>query len=198
MDLAVTQIQIDSGPQLWMMLPVLAGVVVIGNVLRGGRFRLLLLGLPVLGLGAVAFLLMTPDQSRHHRWSRSTVIFTEGATDSGMASYDEGMHETPFPVVEGMVLGADGTVVRVGPNAAPRVEEMVWPGRGNPWAGRRVVKSSLIWTGVSALALGVMIYLAYLFVDAGTRGQFTWRLRLFSAVAFVGICALLVGLGPRF
>jgi hypothetical protein len=50
----------------------------------------------------------------------------------------------------------------------------------------------LPWTIVSGIALAAMIYLAYLFLDAGTRGQFTWPLRVFSVVAFVGICVLLV------
>lgn len=48
------------------------------------------------------------------------------------------------------------------------------------------------WPVVSAAALAAMIYLAYLFLDAGTRGQFTWLLRLFSVVAFLAICGFLV------
>lgn len=54
------------------------------------------------------------------------------------------------------------------------------------------------WTIVSAIALAAMIYLAYLFLDAGTRGQFTWPLRIFSVVAFVGICIFLVLYGRGF
>lgn len=54
------------------------------------------------------------------------------------------------------------------------------------------------WTLVSAITLAAMIYLAYLFLDAGTRGQFTWPLRVFSVVAFVGICIFLVLYGRGF
>ena len=54
------------------------------------------------------------------------------------------------------------------------------------------------WTLVSAIALAAMVYLAYLFLDAGTRGQFTWPLRIFSVVAFVGICIFLVLYGRGF
>ncbi|MCP4247722.1 MAG: hypothetical protein GY778_11795 [bacterium] len=48
---------------------------------------------------------------------------------------------------------------------------------------------------LAAVVLAAMIFLAYLFLDSGTRGQFTWPLRIFSALAFVGICVALVLFG---
>lgn len=50
----------------------------------------------------------------------------------------------------------------------------------------------LPWSVISAVALAAMIYLGYLFLDAGTRGQFTWLLRLFAVVAFATICGALL------
>lgn len=38
---------------------------------------------------------------------------------------------------------------------------------------------------VMAFALAAFLFVGYLFLDAGTRGQFTWPLRLVSLVAFV-------------
>jgi len=64
-----------------------------------------------------------------------------------------------------------------------------WP-RGAAYQPERALPVS--WTVVSAAALAAMIYLAYLFLDAGTRGQLTWLLRLFSVVAFLAICGFLV------
>ena len=46
-------------------------------------------------------------------------------------------------------------------------------------------------TGVSLVILSILVYLAYLFVDTGTRGHFTWTLRIATVAAFVGICSAL-------
>jgi predicted RecB family endonuclease len=46
-------------------------------------------------------------------------------------------------------------------------------------------------TLLSALALGMMVYLAFVFVDTVARGQFTWTLRIAAVLAFVGICGAL-------
>jgi hypothetical protein len=45
--------------------------------------------------------------------------------------------------------------------------------------------------GGSVLVLGILLYLAYLFLDTGTRGQLTGALRLLIGISFVGICAAL-------
>ncbi len=57
-----------------------------------------------------------------------------------------------------------------------------------------VREPSIIWHAASFGALGAMICLGYLFADAGTRGHFTWPLRILSAVGFVGICAAVIAL----
>ena len=51
-------------------------------------------------------------------------------------------------------------------------------------------------TLLSMFALCILLYLAYVFVDTGTRGHFTWTLRVAAALAFVGICGALWYLGP--
>jgi hypothetical protein len=72
-----------------------------------------------------------------------------------------------------------------------------WLGRHwQPELSRRHIPP--LWTVISGVVLAVMIYLAYLFLDAGTRGQFTWPLRLFAVLAFVGICVFLVLCGCGF
>jgi len=50
----------------------------------------------------------------------------------------------------------------------------------------------LPWTVVSVAALAGMIYLGYLFLDAGTRGHYTWTLRAVAVLGFAGLCAALV------
>ncbi|MFQ5411727.1 MAG: hypothetical protein ACE5EC_05500 [Phycisphaerae bacterium] len=45
-------------------------------------------------------------------------------------------------------------------------------------------------------AVAVLITLAYLFLDAGTRGRYTWPLRFGSIVIFAGFCVLLWRLRP--
>ncbi len=56
----------------------------------------------------------------------------------------------------------------------------------NPW-----VKKAM-----TLAALAVMVALAYVFVDAGRRGRYTWPLRVGSAAAFAVLCAVLARLGP--
>lgn len=53
---------------------------------------------------------------------------------------------------------------------------------------------SMAWFALSALAVLSFLYLGYIFVDSGTRGQFTWPLRIISVAAFFGICAALLAL----
>lgn len=43
---------------------------------------------------------------------------------------------------------------------------------------------------VTAFALAAFLYVGYLFLDAGTRGQFTWSLRIVSLVAFLVFLAV--------
>ncbi|UCG32657.1 MAG: hypothetical protein JSU68_13450 [Phycisphaerales bacterium] len=50
-------------------------------------------------------------------------------------------------------------------------------------------------TLLSMFALCILLYLAYVFVDTGTRGHFTRTLRVAAALAFVGICGALWYLG---
>ena len=45
-------------------------------------------------------------------------------------------------------------------------------------------------------AVAVLITLAYLFLDAGTRGRYTWPLRFGSIAVFAGFCVLLWRLRP--
>jgi len=52
----------------------------------------------------------------------------------------------------------------------------------------RAPKSHMAGMAVVALAVIAMLYVGYLFLDAGTRGQFTWLLRFTSVVAFAVIC----------
>ena len=50
---------------------------------------------------------------------------------------------------------------------------------------------------VAALIAVAFLYIGYLFLDAGTRGQFSWTLRIASIVAFGVICALVALLRQR-
>ena len=45
-------------------------------------------------------------------------------------------------------------------------------------------------------AVAILITLAYLFLDAGTRGRYTWPLRFGSIAVFAGFCVLLWRLRP--
>jgi len=47
---------------------------------------------------------------------------------------------------------------------------------------------------ISGLVLAIFLYLAYLFLDASTRGHFSWSLRLLSILLFCVICFAMAGI----
>ncbi len=96
---------------------------------------------------------------------------------------DTGYVQAPLPAPEAPVAGTIPTQVHA-PVAAPLVGSM----RG--LAGFQIL--------LLIALLVAMIYLAYLFLDSGTRGQFTWPLRIICAIAFVGICGFLVAMSNGF
>lgn len=56
------------------------------------------------------------------------------------------------------------------------------------------------WVGqvIAAAALSLLLVLSYLFLDAGTRGKYTWPLRFASMAVFAGLCVALWRMGPLF
>lgn len=57
-------------------------------------------------------------------------------------------------------------------------------------AGLRQMRSKgIVAWGLTAFAIGALLYLGYLLLDASTRGQFTWSLRLASLLTFAALCA---------
>lgn len=49
---------------------------------------------------------------------------------------------------------------------------------------------------IGVIALTVLLLLAFLFLDAGRRGRYTWPLRFGTAIVFTGLCVLLWKIGP--
>ena len=56
---------------------------------------------------------------------------------------------------------------------------------------RRARPAGLAASGLMAFAIGALLYLGYIFLDAGTRGHFTWSLRIVSVVTFAALCLAL-------
>jgi len=55
-----------------------------------------------------------------------------------------------------------------------------------------------VWNLVTALSIAAFLFVGYVFLDASTRGHFTWSLRILSMLVLVGVfvtmAALRVGL----
>ncbi|MHC4609875.1 MAG: hypothetical protein ACYS7M_05960 [Planctomycetota bacterium] len=85
------------------------------------------------------------------------------------------------------------TAVILTPGARRAAPRAIPAARG--WLGWSV---PLPWAILASAALAAMIFLAYLFLDSGTRGHFTWPLRIFAVVAFVGLCGALLLVGLAF
>ena len=61
-----------------------------------------------------------------------------------------------------------------------------------PWlANAGLTRRGLVWNSLLGLAIAALLYVGYAFLDAATRGHFTWRLRVVSIIAFVSLCAAL-------
>ena len=67
------------------------------------------------------------------------------------------------------------------PNVADRVVDGV----------RHAQPAGLAASGLMAFAIGALLYLGYILLDAGTRGHFTWSLRIVSVVTFAALCLAL-------
>ena len=57
---------------------------------------------------------------------------------------------------------------------------------------RSPVRSDVVRTVLAVAALLVMVVLAYLFLDAGTKGYYTWPLRIGAAMAFAVLCVIVM------
>ena len=66
------------------------------------------------------------------------------------------------------------------------------------WSVRGAVVEYSWRTFLSAAVLAGLLAIAYLFLDANTRGHYTWPLRVGSAIAFAAICVFLWRAGPLF
>lgn len=55
----------------------------------------------------------------------------------------------------------------------------------------RVRPHGVLSSGLIAFAIGALLYLGYLLLDASTRGHFTWALRGASVLTFAAMCAAL-------
>ena len=78
-----------------------------------------------------------------------------------------------------IVTNQDGTVIVTSQTS----------GRRAPRTHRGTV-AGIVGFAVAGLIVVAFLYIGYLFLDAGTRGQFSWTLRIASIVAFGVICAV--------
>lgn len=64
-----------------------------------------------------------------------------------------------------------------------------------PKFGRRgIIRGGLLWNLVTAISIAAFLFVGYVFLDASTRGHFTWRLRILSAMVLMGIFATMAAL----
>ena len=85
-----------------------------------------------------------------------------------------------------IVTNQDGTVIAISQTSESRAP----PTRRGTFAG-------IVGFAVAGLIVVAFLYIGYLFLDAGTRGQFSWTLRIASIVAFGAICAVVALLRQR-
>ncbi|MCH7813261.1 MAG: hypothetical protein IID40_04490 [Planctomycetes bacterium] len=204
-----------GGFGMLMLLALLGAalVIVLLAVALGRRLRSGLLSVLVacaIGGGAVC-LLLAGGPGRVARTPSASVTVATSSPDGRFAITEAGTSgvtilrsrrtlEWEGPVtITVPVQGPIAVESQVTAPPTPLAETAPWPPgrpRTMPHDRTRVqVERPGIRTVLAAVVLAVMIFLAYLFLDSGTRGQFTWPLRIFSALAFVGICVALALFG---
>ncbi|MCH8243062.1 MAG: hypothetical protein IH897_10690 [Planctomycetes bacterium] len=103
-----------------------------------------------------------------------------GASHSARTSSDKVFSE------QTIVTNQDGTVIAISQTSEGRA----------PRTYRGTV-AGIVGFAVAGLIVVAFLYIGYLFLDAGTRGQFSWTLRIASIVAFGVICAVVALLRQR-
>lgn len=87
--------------------------------------------------------------------------------------------------------GSGGTGVTAASRKDDRRTSGERGGRGRPGGGRTANWGSFVKQGAAAAACALFLALAYLFLDARTRGHYTWPLRIGVGVAFIATCAII-------
>ncbi len=107
---------------------------------------------------------------------------------------------------DSLVVSEDGSVVVLAPTPPPPSVpiEAVGPATVHtltrqylrePWMGRwGIVRGGLVWNLVTGFSIAALLFVAYVFLDASTRGHFTWSLRILSVLVLVGIFATMAAL----
>ncbi len=150
------------------VIAVVIAVVVLSTRDRVGK-NTLVVGAALAAMAIAGFVALTLPLGRS-----TTVVVNPQAADA-----------PPTPVIEahaerdGEVVATKEVRVVGGPPGRPDLPADVWVNRATMFG-----------------ALAVMVLLAYVFVDAGRRGRYTWPLRIGSAAAFALLCVLLWRVGP--
>lgn len=110
----------------------------------------------------------------HHAPQRyEEASHSHGISKSAFASSDKVFAE------QTIVTNEDGTVIAISQTSRSRA----------PRTHRGTVVG-IVGFAVAGLIVVAFLYIGYLFLDSGTRGQFSWTLRIASIVAFGVICAV--------
>ncbi len=149
----------------------------------------------ILMLGAMAVLLMPARSRRHVRIDLPPAIMLPPVKV-----------EVPLPAPTPKVAIADGTV---------RISEAAVDGRGELTVAidhdhgtarlsilteRRLpgllhrFSPRVVWSAITACAIAALMFVGYIALDAGTRGHFTWPLRVLTVLCFGAIITTVVAL----
>jgi 4-amino-4-deoxy-L-arabinose transferase-like glycosyltransferase len=176
------------------VIAVLIAVVVLATRDRAAKRALVILAslaaMAVAGFALLANISRTRSGAatlvQQQEVAQRVALLEAQAGAGGKASTTKHVTIVEGPAVEALTVEADGKTsstsrVRIvgGPAGRPDLPADVWVNRATILA-----------------ALVVMILLAYVFIDAGRRGRYTWPLRVGSAAVFALLCVLMGKLGP--
>ncbi len=193
----------------WIFIAILAVLVVVALLLSGlwrFRGRAVLLTLLIVAGAMATMRLVAPVGSpwgsfgRLHHQGRPLIPPlpqllkgappAHGSTSWSAAGVDKGgSHKSAFAAkttvsdsqVTSIITGDDGTLV-------------IRQSKGTGWPADNGHGIGTVWVIIMAGAVTVFLYLGYIFLDAGTRGQFTWQLRFACVLAFAAVCAIVTAL----
>ncbi len=184
----------------WGLLGISCGglvilAVILSVVWRGAR-GMIVVGFLVLGLAATAFLFVGPRSRPVAPRIHMPELPDAGAVEAYVAEIRAQREQVEQRVgeelrrgAEAVALAARGIGVQTQVTVLEPLKIRISRLSEGPGAKSWVRPGSVLWSGVTAFAVAALLYLGYLFLDASTRGQFTWSLRIVAVFTFGALFA---------
>jgi len=194
------------------VVPLLLILLAVSSVAKGRRRRGNAVGVVclVLMLAAMAVLLRGTRARRHVRLDLPAISLVPSVKIDAPAGdpVRSDKVEVPVPVPPPKAVTADGAPRHTRTPLDDPSPLTVSIGKGHGAGAKAVVSRAeralsrlferigpkAVWSVITACAVAALMFVGYIVLDAGTRGHFTWPLRVLSVLCFGAIITTVVAL----